>query len=106
MAFCEGDDYWIDSHKLQEQVDFLESHPEYSCVAHNALQWSVSSNMIYPFQTCEKSREVEPKEIIFRRFPYLATASKIYRKDAFVLDGFFLEGGGNRRCLCRVLCTY
>lgn len=32
IAFCDGDDYFILSDKLQKQVDFLESNPEYGVV--------------------------------------------------------------------------
>lgn len=37
IAFCEGDDYWIDTHKLQRQVNFMDTHPDYTLFFHNAI---------------------------------------------------------------------
>ncbi len=40
VALLEGDDYWTSPHKLQKQVDFLDSHPECAICFHK-------SNMLY-----------------------------------------------------------
>lgn len=78
IAMCEGDDYWTDPHKLQRQVDFLESHPEYSLSAENGNVLFTETGVLRPFSN-EPERDISLDELLIkRRFP---TASVLFRRE-------------------------
>ena len=48
IAYCEGDDYWIDPLKLQKQVDLLEANPDYGMVHGYCFIYNEKSMTFYP----------------------------------------------------------
>lgn len=47
----EGDDYWLDSNKIEKQISFLENNPQYIACAHNCVvvnEESVENGEAYP----------------------------------------------------------
>lgn len=62
-AICEGDDYWTDPLKLQKQVDFMESNPDYTLIFHGVLQKFEATGGIKEWALLE-DREYTGNEII------------------------------------------
>ena len=46
IAFCEGDDYWCDSTKLQKQVNVFQTNPHLIMVCHNTTRVTEDGNNI------------------------------------------------------------
>lgn len=66
VAMCEGDDYWIDSLKLQKQVDFLEGNPEYSMCFHNAFVYKEEIPDVSLFNMMKSDKDLLPHDAIHK----------------------------------------
>lgn len=90
IAYCEGDDYWTDPLKLQKQVAFLESNPQYSVCWHRFKKYYLQENK-WEDDRCDEillsnNEGVEIDIPIFLRGWYTQPLTMVFRKSSFSFE--------------------
>jgi len=82
VALCEGDDFWTDPMKLQKQIDFMESHQNFSMCFHAVEIERASETDFYEYP-------IPPLDVLFLRdvirTHYVPTCSLVFRNSYFPL---------------------
>lgn len=84
IALLDGDDYWMDENKLQEQVMFLESHPDFALCFTNAANIDKTGQVI-------KNKVINYEEDVFTHETFVGkisppTLTTVFRRSALPLD--------------------
>jgi glycosyltransferase involved in cell wall biosynthesis len=88
VALCEGDDFWTDAFKIEKQVGFLETHPDYTLSIH-------SVNELHGDQLVPAVREEQPAtytiEDLAEQGNFIHTVSVIFKRTFEKLPDWFIR---------------
>jgi glycosyltransferase involved in cell wall biosynthesis len=79
IALCEGDDYWTDPLKLQQQVMFLEENLDCTFCFHNAKKVNDANLEIGLYKFNFLNNKISAQD--FFKVPTIPTASVVFRKN-------------------------
>lgn len=91
LAWCEGDDYWIDNYKVQLQLDYLENHRDCVMTAHNGICYDCRTGEMQAIDGFDEDKDVSMQEILIHKKNCFPTASMIMKKNMFIMDKPFNE---------------
>ena len=102
IAFCEGDDYWIDPYKLQKQIDLFEKYPDCALVVHGSLIVNVRNTFAKrKWLFTQSVRKLNVEEILESRGIVAAHNTYMYRNTENLFPDFFKNLGvwDTTRCI-------
>ena len=82
IAYLEGDDYWTDNNKLQEQINILEANPNYVSCFTNVLETfseDINDEKNYLQNGCFPKTVIGYNEMIYKN--YIQTCSIVFRNN-------------------------
>ncbi|ENY3729151.1 glycosyltransferase family 2 protein [Enterobacter kobei] len=80
IAFCEGDDYWIDEYKLLKQYNALTRHPEAGFCFHSAYMEQCNKRL-KSFSLGNVERKFYTKDVLQVVGQFAPTASYMFKSD-------------------------
>ncbi|KAF0218747.1 MAG: glycosyl transferase family [Geobacteraceae bacterium] len=80
LTLLDGDDYWLESDKLQKQVDFLDEHKECSICFHNAIEYREEDDLSRVFLP-EDFPQITTLEKLLE-YNFIPTCTVMYRRSA------------------------
>lgn len=84
IALCEGDDYWIDSIKLQKQVDALKYYEQCDICFHQSCCVTPDGRKRLINEIAKNPKILTCKEVLMGTGGYMGTASIMYRTSVYL----------------------
>lgn len=89
IALCEGDDYWIDENKLQNQIDFLKSNFDFSLTFHKVKILN-SIEDVFEEDNITRAVPVVTSKLDLCKGNYIHTPSVVFRNN-FSIPAWFVD---------------
>lgn len=94
LAICEGDDFWTDIHKLQNQIDILDNNPDVNMCFHKGYELDYTDtletiNIIGDYSNI--SKKITFTDILFLTRGMIPTASCVIRRQQKESTRIFID---------------